>query len=323
MPIQSNKYFTQEQVDWIAWNWKEKNRKGKSNAQLTFEFNAFFKTNKSVGSIQSKASLLRLGDKKSSYIKFMKCDDWIAENYYLYPRQEFMKKYNETFGTNLGRSIENKAIKILKSRGLYKGQRPKKMWGRAFWNDEMIEWLMENKPKMTSKELVDAFNEKFNMSVKHYDSLKKIVYDHGRKLSEVRTPFVDRQNNLARMPIGAIVEVDRRQVSMIKIKNMNRRQINKWREENALKNSQGVIKDPRFIRLDLYNLGYERFPDNMLVVHLDGNWRNCSKDNCVLVEKEVAQKVWKNKWNKNSVEVAKVGIEVAKAIALMKKENIF
>lgn len=288
--MKANRFtYSQEQREWLIFNWE--NRNGRSNAQLTEEFNRFFHTQYDAHKLESQVShIKRIGHSSRGILCHTEeQDQWIIENYYLIPRKDYVNAYNERFGTNLGRSIENYSIKLLKKTGNYKGQRDKSMWNRRFITQEEINWLKQHKSKMTTKELTAEFNKTFNRTFVSIDTIKRLMYQRGLKLANFGKSVSNKTTAITRMPIGSTIF--RANNLYVKIVNYSSKELRDYCKKHNIKNSHGGVQinyDPRFMRYDAYVLGFkDKCPEDKVIIHLDGNPLNCEKDNLRVVDRKV------------------------------------
>lgn len=256
-------------------------------AKLVSEFNKVFKTNKHLHCLECKKNYLKGARGKNKGLKqhSSEQDAWIIENYYKLSRNEFIRQYNKIFRNidvtdfrgGVGRCVENYAYALLKKTGNYKGKRPKEFHERKYFDEEMLNWVIENKSKMTTKELLDGFNKTFNKEYKNYDTLKKIFYDKGRKLTEGGKSIVELDSKYGNLPVGSIIKW--RKYYYIKVKDIRNHDV------RMINHNRNIVNDPRFIRHDLYVLGLNKLPKDKVVYHLNENTLDDRKENLCIVSK--------------------------------------
>lgn len=198
-------------------------------------------------------------------------NEWLIENYNKYSNKELQKRFNNEFHKNVGRSLDNRCYKLIQ-KGLIVRSENRVSHSDFRYTKEMINWLVENKPKMTVKELLKNFEQKFKHRIKNYNTLKRCLYNHKIDISQY--PSQIDYINYQKYNVGDIFIHQGKY--WIKINNL------------VKEDHQNYSKNKNYVQYDRYiweHYNKKEFPKNMYLFHKDGNLLNDNIDNLLLVNK--------------------------------------
>ncbi|MBR6515888.1 MAG: HNH endonuclease [Bacilli bacterium] len=183
---------------------------------------------------------------------------WFEENVQKFDSMDEMtKSFNEHFGLNLTKSgVQRYFYKTLKM----------KMGQRFYFSEEETEWIKENYYKYRLEELTKKFNKVFNKSVS-CGKINSKIYNMG--LSYFQANEISYSESHSKLKIGDIV-VPENSPAYIKIK------------EGQKKNN--YIYATRYFYEKYY--GPIENPDDYIVIQLDGDKSNFSKENLKLISRK-------------------------------------
>lgn len=200
-------------------------------------------------------------------IKVTYDDEWILANWDTY--KNWLSLKNE-YNKVHGTAIGYSTFKSHCNRGL----------GLNFlYSEEQVEWLKSNYPKLGRVKTTEEFNKKFG-TARTVGGIKVKCQKLGLKVTEERRKEKVLENTGCFVhPIGT--------------------EVTKQHGEIYIKTEDGWVRKK--------NLVYGKIPDGKILVHLDGNRKNCSKDNLIpITRKQSALMTYNDFWSADA-EVTKTG----------------
>lgn len=181
-------------------------------------------------------------------------NEWLIDNYWSATSvQELCDRYNETFGTAIGRTVLNhQCIKI----GLTKS-----------YTKEQMDWLRENYPALGAEEGTARFNERFRQSRKPH-AIQSVCKNNGIKVSSKTRSEIGRKNNAKKKDYKEYKIGDtRKHHGYTYIKVSDDRQRKNW----------------ELLHHYLYKKHYGSIPKGHIVIFLDNNKDNVTIENLVAI----------------------------------------
>lgn len=215
---------------------------------------------------------------------------WCDKNRFNYEsRKEMLKAFNEKFNVNCSK---DSMMGILRRTGNLRTSK------KNILNQDMIEWIKKNYPKsLSSKELVDKFNKKFNTN---FSAQQMVGFANNRKIKKdnLKETLGNITRNTQGTKIGSEYKTKNGHI-MIKINNF------KDEGKNFRKNWE--LKH-RYV----YEKKYGEIPNGYNVIFLDGNKENCKIENLVLATKKEILHLKTLKWYGKGA-MTKAGLEVIRS----------
>ena len=211
-------------------------------------------------------------------------DDWIREHISDGGSYEDLRKqYNETFDENVSRAgLKNHCRYTL---GI---QKPRE--NCRHYTNEQLQFLMENYEKMSNRELLILFNQKFNEH-RTMSSMKNFGLQYGLKVNrdvrqKNRRRFIDQNGSKRKMKEAGAVRIESGRLVM--------------------KDSDGNWKSATRV---IWEKEYGRVPDGYVVTALDGDCFNISLDNLACIPISYMGLLQKNGLRSENAEITKTGIK--------------
>lgn len=148
------------------------------------------------------------------------------------------------------------------------------------YSDEQVSWLKENYPVLGRVKCAEAFNKKFNEN-KTAGAIKIACQKMGLRVTEERRKARAFENTGKTIhEIGKVVVGTH--------------------GEPYIKTVDGWIR--------LKNINYGEVPDGCIVIHLDGDQKNCNKENLVAIPRSISARMTKNKFWSENANITKTGV---------------
>ncbi len=208
-------------------------------------------------------------------------DDWIKENYLLYPSYKALTKaYNQKFNTNAGVSAMKNHARIY-----LKLQKPRTDY--VAYTEEQIEWLKSYYPTHSIADTTQAFNKKFNGN-KTKSCIKNFGACYG-------------------------VQVNPEFATKHKIEPCHSKGARKLRKLGDIRVECGrlVMKGPSgwdAVGRVIYKMHGKDIPKGYHVIHLDGDVSNYDISNLQAVPPKYAGLLSKYGMRSSDPEITKIGI---------------
>ena len=265
-----------------------------------------------------RAKCYKLGIKGADYSYTEEQDKWLLENYNKYGNETY-KHFNEKFGANKTLSgIRTRSLRLGAS--AYRGNEWDDDWIADRWSDvrnwntlcnlynsehgtnisyntfkchcnrdleldyhytdEELDFLRENYPAKGIDYTAREFNKKFNYK-RTKGSLGVRCKLMGLKVTEERTKDVnDRIGSLNRLPINSKIEKEHGEIYV--------------KTENGWKREKDIV--------------FGEKPKGYIIVHLDKNVKNNSKENLCAIPRGVCSRMSINKFWSENRDITKTGI---------------
>ena len=174
------------------------------------------------------------------------------------------------------------------------------------YTNEQIDWIRQNYPLYSRKELIELFNEKFNMNISI--STFKGIRNHYNIFCG-RSGRYEKGHNPSKkgLPIGSESTTGDGYI-ILKLDKPYHNSISKSHPNWVLKH------------VYVYEQAYGSIPKGNKLVFLDGNRQNCELSNLQLVSKDVHLNMNRNKYYGHSKEITQAGIEIFQTEKLIKEE---
>lgn len=148
------------------------------------------------------------------------------------------------------------------------------------YSNEQIEWLKKNYPVFGRIKCTEEFNKKFDEN-RTVNSIKVVCVRMGLKVTEERRKVIPIEN------YGTVVH----EIGKI---------VTGTHGEPYVKTENGWIR--------VKNLNYGKIPDGYIIIHLDGNPRNCRRENLKAISRSISARMTKNNFWSKSPEITKTGV---------------
>lgn len=276
--------------------------------ELTEKFNDHFNLSVTCGSVRCHM-INTLGFHRNTIHFYSKAENnWLQSNVSSYSSwRGVASAFNQIFHTNVSRdSILSHCTNILNLH----------LNNQHVYTSEEDEWIINNFDTCTYDELVERFNSEFNLSVTYhsltshilkYLKLRKTINRGDIKKNERRCTNI--------LPIGTeryngyhvYVKVDD-QVNDCK----DGRMPSKHRDLNW-KRKDYIIWEQHGGRLPV--------DSNELLIHLDGDRKNCNIENLYLTTRKINLMLSKNNWHSDNPEITLLGIKWCELYYAMKEKK--
>lgn len=287
--IRNYKKYTEVEDTWLLDNVHKY-----TYPELTKKFNEHFFASRTCASIRSHM-INTLGQHRSMNHFYTESEDeWLKAHVASdVSWSELTVRFNDTFHQHVSTdSVTHHCIKIL---NLHRDN-------LHVYTNEEDEWIKENIDCGTYEDLVKMFNRKFRTSVT-YQSLTSHVLKSMKLNKSINRGSVRKGERRCTntLPIGA-ESFDGFNV-YVKISN----------EVNDCKNQRMPSKkhDKNWKRKDyivLESHGISLPTDSQIVIHLDGDRKNCNIENLYITDKKINLMLSKNNWHSSNPEITLLGI---------------